>query len=283
MFLRMVRYALCEEAGGSDGGGSSGGASGASGDTPNTEGTGTSLLGEAAAADVAWMPEKYRVNGEDGALDVNASARKLAEGYGSLSARFGTGEVRPESIDGYAPAIEVDGFAWDEVKGDQVMQDFVKEAHAKGLTNDQLNFALNAYFRNANELMQAKQVATQEQARTALREVWKDDAAFNANVQGAYRALAAYSDKAGVTLEQLEREGLANNPTVIRLLAAVAPELREDTQVTDGQAGGASVGDDIETVMQSDAYRNANHPEHAKVSAQVRKHFEKKYGTAPVI
>jgi hypothetical protein len=44
---------------------------------------------------MAWLPEKYRVTGADGKIDLEASGKKLGEGYAAAAARLGTGEVPP--------------------------------------------------------------------------------------------------------------------------------------------------------------------------------------------
>jgi hypothetical protein len=66
----------------------------AMGNNPGTgEPSGNSLLstgaGEPGAND--WLPEKFRVMGEDGKLSIESSARKLAENYTHLEKRMGSG------------------------------------------------------------------------------------------------------------------------------------------------------------------------------------------------
>ncbi|MGY5427887.1 hypothetical protein ACWQ3V_26735, partial [Enterobacter cloacae] len=63
------------------------------GNNPGTgEPSGNSLLstgaGEQGASD--WLPEKYRVMGEDGKLNIEGSARKLADAHTSLEKRLGS-------------------------------------------------------------------------------------------------------------------------------------------------------------------------------------------------
>ena len=60
---------------------------------------GNSLLstgaGEPGAND--WIPEKFRVVGEDGKLSIESSARKLAENYSLLEKRMGSGDAPPKN------------------------------------------------------------------------------------------------------------------------------------------------------------------------------------------
>lgn len=134
---------------GGDNAGNGDGTQNPGGGTP----AGTSLLstgaGEQGADD--WLPEKYRVMGDDGKLNVEGSARKLADAYSHLEKRMGSGDTPPKTADEYAPKVEVEGFKWDEFKADPRMQSFMKSAHAKGITNDQMGFILGEYAQLAPE------------------------------------------------------------------------------------------------------------------------------------
>ncbi|BCD83601.1 hypothetical protein PSm6_00080 [Pseudomonas solani] len=106
-----------------------------------------SVLGQGAPQD--FIPEKYRVTKDDGSLDLEQSSRKLAESYKHLETRMGSGDAPPKSFDEYAPKIEAEGFNWDEFKADEGSQSFLKGAHAKGLTNAQVEFVLGEYLKAA--------------------------------------------------------------------------------------------------------------------------------------
>src|SRR5690606_40919240 len=93
-----------------------------------------------------YIPEKLRVMKEDGSLDQEASSRKVAEAYKHLETRFGSGDVPPKTPEEYAVKLEgVEGFNWDEFKVDEGTQSFLKGAHAKGLTNDQVQYVIGEY------------------------------------------------------------------------------------------------------------------------------------------
>ena len=77
-----------------------------------------SVLANAAPND--FIPEKYRVNKEDGSLDLEQSSRKMGEAYKHLETRMGTGDAPPKSHDEYAVKLDgVEGFNWDEFKADE--------------------------------------------------------------------------------------------------------------------------------------------------------------------
>src|SRR3546814_96352 len=157
---------------------------GASDPTPAPAPTG-SVLGNAATD---YIPEKYRTNKEDGSLDLEASSRKLAESYRHLETRLGSGDAPPKTFEEYAPKIEAEGFNWDEFKADESTQSFLKGAHAKGMTNAQVEYAISEYLKAAPALVEGVAQLT-AQARTAtLKAVWAHDAAMSAHVSATSRS-----------------------------------------------------------------------------------------------
>lgn len=286
------RYAYMEAAGDGAGAGdaSGGGGAGASVVAPvagdPAGGTGSASLLAAGAAAIsgqgtpnpdpnAWVPEKLRITKDDGALDLEASSRKMAEAYSSLEKRLGTGDAPPKSPEEYAPKIEIDGFDIEQFKADPMTKGFLKGAHAKGMTNDQVSYVLGEYFKNAPELVTASKMLDQEYSDGELRKVWKDDESYQNNLGGAFQAFQAFSQKAGVTMQEVEASGLANHPLFLRIMAAVAPELGEDQGTNPGDA--SVQRDDITTLLTSAAYMDPKHPDHADVSAKVSRHYKSKY------
>lgn len=294
---RRNHVCMAEEGGGAGSGGAGTG-SGADGAAPagtgqgdasgQGGGAGSSALAAGAGADggseevalADLIPEKYRVAKDDGSLDVEASARKQAEGYGALSKKFGAGDGAPESPDAYAPKLEMEGFNWDEAKKDPAMQGFIKGAHAKGLSNEQLSYVLGQYHSNMASILGGDAAATMDACETALGEHWKTPAEMTAGKQAAFKSFSAFAEKTGISLADFEASGAANNPLVIRLLAAIAPELGEDRSPGGAGSGG---GESVEQLMASEAYSNPRHPDHAMVSEKVRKHYEGGHGVAAAL
>lgn len=239
---------------------------------------GTSLLstgaGEQGADD--WLPEKYRVMGDDGKLNVEGSARKLADAYSHLEKRMGSGDTPPKTADEYAPKVEVEGFKWDEFKADPRMQSFMKSAHVKGITNDQMGFILGEYAQLAPELVNGAATLDSEAAATQLRETWKTDAEFNKNIGLAFRAFNSLADDS----DKGRMDEIGNNPMVIRMLAKIGAEMQEDAP-----AGGdvnLEEQQSIRDLMKSPAYMDPKHADHENVSARVRAYYQKRYGDQTV-
>ncbi|WP_288725669.1 hypothetical protein [uncultured Enterobacter sp.] len=252
---------------------------GGNGNNPGTgETSGNSLLstgaGEQGAND--WLPEKFRVMGEDGKLSIESSARKLAENYTHLEKRMGSGDAPPKTSDEYAPKVEVEGFNWEEFKADPRMQSFMKTAHAKGITNDQMSFILGEYAQRAPELVGGAAELDSQSATTQLREVWKTDAEFKQNIGLAFRAFNSLADDA----DKGRIDEIGNNPMVIRMLAKVGAEMQEDAPA--GGDANLEEQQSIRDLMKSPAYMDPKHADHERVSAQVKAYYQKRYGDQTV-
>ena len=266
------------DAGGSNPGGNDGGNGGDAENPGAGNPAGTSLLstgsGEPGADD--WIPEKYRVVGEDGKLNVEGSARKLADAYTHLEKRMGSGDTPPKTADEYAPKVDVEGFKWDEFKADPRMQSFMKSAHAKGITNDQMGFILGEYAQLAPELVNGAAALDSEAAATQLRETWKTDAEFNKNIGLAFRAFNSLADDS----DKGRMDEIGNNPMVIRMLAKIGAEMQEDSPA--GADSNPGEQQTIRDLMKSPAYMDSKHADHERVSAQVKAYYQKRYGDQTV-
>ena len=282
MFLTMQRILMTETPGDTPAGagGEAAPVVAAPAAAPSALGSGADVT-PAAINDL--IPEKYRVSKEDGTLDIEASARKQAEGYANLAKKLGEGkpaDAAPESPDAYDPKLEIEGFKWDEVKADPKMQGFLKRMHGKGLNNAQLSEVLGAYYEAAPDLIAGNAELTQEGCEAELAKVWATPEAMTQGKQAAFKAFSAYADKAGVTIAEFEATGAANNPAVLRFLAAIAPDIGED-RVPSGL--GMSGAESVESLMASPAYLDTKHADHAAVSKKIQEHYQRKYGNTPVI
>lgn len=261
------------EQGGGNGGGNDGGNNPGTGDP-----SGNSLLstgaGEPGATD--WLPEKYRVVGDDGKLNIEGSARKLADAHTSLEKRLGSVGTPPKTADEYEPKVEVEGFNWEEFKADPRMQSFMKSAHAKGITNEQMSFIIGEYAQRAPELVNGAAELDAENAATQLREVWKTDAEFNKNIGLAYRAFNQLADDT----DKGRMDEIGNNPMVIRMLAKVGAEMQEDAPA--GGEVNLAEQQTIRDLMKSTAYMDPKHADHERVSAKVKAFYQKTYGDQTV-
>lgn len=242
----------------------------------------TSLLGaqsqqtttteQPGAAAPFSFPEKFQVkNGDE--LDFTASAQKMSEAYTSLEKRFGAGEARPADITGYKFGEQFgEGFG-DRFMADPATKPFLEKAHELGLNSAQLNFVVGELIASQPAPAETSTGYTQQQAQDELQKTWADPADYNRNMLAADRAA-----KFGFGEDYdrcLSRYG--NDPAIIRLLAKVGGELSEDSIRLSGIPQLSA--DSIDDLMRSDAYRDVKHPDHRRVSQQVRSYFEKTAGT----
>lgn len=216
---------------------------------------------------------------EDGSLDIEASARKVAEAHSALEKRLGTSELPPKSPEEYAPKVEVDGFNWDEFKADPDMQGFLKSAHAKGITNDQLSFVLGEYLQRAPQLMAGSAELGMEEAAAELRQAWRTDQEFNANVSNAYRAFQAFADPN----DKEKMDAIGNNPIVLRMLANIGKEMQEDGPIDPSSQAAQDWEGEVAKIRANPAYADSNHPEHKTLITRMNTLYEKRYGKKPQV
>jgi len=226
----------------------------------------------ATPAPTDYIPEKFRVMNGD-TLDIEASARKLAESYSGMEKRFGSGDVPPKSADDYAVTVP-DSFkeVWQE---DDRFKAFKADAIGAGLTQKQFDFVVGKYFDTVPGLIEGAAQLDATKATEELRQVWKSDAEFKTNVGDALKAFEKFADPADLA----QIDAIGNNPIVLKILAKVGKELGEASGIPADT--GNTGADNVQDLLKSDAYLNSKHPEHKAVSAKVQTFYAKKYGTAP--
>ncbi len=143
--------------------------------------------------------------------------------------------------------INVEGFDVDAFKTENsaVLDRF----HAVGLDNDQVSEVVKIW----DEFQQTN--------IESLQTEWGNDFAVNVGfAQNAIKAL-------GFKPEELD------SPTaLIRFASAVGKTLQEDLPPSNTQQ---SNSESVEQLMMSEAYSNANHPDHASVASKVSAYFQK--------
>lgn len=255
---------------GAGSGGAGGGAAGAAG------GAGASALSGNGSPPPLHerIPEKFHVKrtGEKGEeFDADASWGKVLEGYQALEKRVGSGDLPPKAPEEYA--ITVPDALKETFKEDERTAALRKDAHEAGLNQKQFDFMMGKFFQIGPELAQAAVQNSVEQTRGALEKAWGDK--YDEQFSGAFKAFQAYAP------EGVKFDDIMTNPAIAyQLLAKIAPELGEAGGVPGNTSGGQ--GESVDDLMKSEAYWNSKHADHAKVSAKVRAHYERKHGTAAV-
>jgi hypothetical protein len=233
-----------------------------------------SALAAGAAADewsAAKVPEKFQVKNDKGELDINATFRKVEEHRANLEKRLGAGDnIRPKTPDDYklpeSETIKAIGLDEEAAKG------FKAEAHEWGLTQTQYEKVMEKYATLAPQLVNAGQALSAEETITNLKGLWKDD--YQTNITGAYAVAAKLAKVAGVSEAEMDA-AIGNNPVGIRMLAAIAGEMREDKSSVSANGGTDAAAGGINALLAHPAYHDAKHPEHAAISKKVHDYYER--------
>jgi len=250
-------------------------------------GTGDKSVLAGAAGESAQAPqvqEKYLVKKEDGSVDWEASALKQAEGYNQLAKRMGSGDAPPKSADEYVVNVPDElKDALGDLKEDPLMQEFLKDAHAAGMSQKQVDVAIGKYLAAIPQLAGGVQQLNAEDCTAALKETWKTDAEYTAGVQSAFKAAQGFF---GNDAEYIINT-YGNDPKLIQGLAKIGAEMGEDKPINPDSA--LTSGQSIDELMASEAYMNPKHAEHAKVSKQVTEYYarlskqQEKAGNVPLM
>ena len=207
------------------------------------------------------IPEKFKVVSEDGSTDYKSTLAKMNESYSYLEKKVGSGEVVPKTEDDYK--IEREGFDFNEFKADESNKAFLKSAHAKGITNSQLDFLLSEYdARAVNLVSNSSQISTDDVVNT-LQQEW--GTSYQNNMFSAIKA----AKSAGITQEQLSDPSIGNNISFIKLASYFGSQMTEDKPVQSG----TPVSTDIQSLMRSEAFFDTKHPEHKTVKAQIDSYY----------
>lgn len=153
----------------------------------------------------------------------------------------------PESADAYS--VEIEGFDFDAFKADnaEVLQSF----HAEGMTNKQVEAVVKAYEQHQSVQMEA------------LQNEWGND--FGVNVNLAKQAIEALGFQAS---------DLDSPVGALKLAAAIGKHIQEDLPPSNTQQSGSET---IQQLQMSEAYRNADHPDHKSVTQRVDAWYAKQY------
>jgi hypothetical protein len=277
VFLKYKIHSMGDGDGGGGGGdgGQGGGDGGAGGGGEG--GGGSAISGGSDLPLNEYIPEKFRVfddgdgEGAEKVFNLEGTTRKLAQSYLELEKNGGA----PESPEGYEINAENFGDEFDvnEFMAQDSTKGFLKRMHAKGLNNSQVQEVLEYGLKEwAPELMQGKEELTSEQSIQHMKsEVWKDPQEYTQNMNLANRAFLSLPEDLQAEVDQK----LGNDPVFLKVAALFGKEMKEDTSTQ--EETNMTETAEVEKIMLSDAYKDPKHPDHEKVSKQVKAYYEKKF------
>lgn len=296
--LTKTKHRLMNEAGAGDGGGSGGGGgdssgAGAGGSSDAGAPTSSSVLANGANAGgqaAEWAaPEKYLVKNDAGEVDWKATAQKIDGGRSSFEKRFGSGDVPPADAAGYKinlPETVAESLKdWDHAS-DPKLKGFLDNAHKAHMTQAQIDVVIGQYTSIMAEAKaagaaaadpEAAKAAAAEKCSDELAKVWADQKEFDKQIGMAYKAADKLAQRLGMSFADLEAAGLGDNPTFIRIAAALATEMGEDTPVGT-QGSGQQSGGWRDEVAALKAEKNAlpeRDPRRETIQGKINQLYEK--------
>lgn len=184
-------------------------------------------------------------------------------------------------MDGYK--VNVPEAFKETVKADELaktpgVQALLKDLHGAGASQKVVDAALSAFMREGAAMRAAMPQMDAANCEAELRQGdgWKTDAEYSQQVSTAFRAGTAIFGK---DFEGIVKD-YGNDPRVIRGLASIGKEMAEDLPASPEAV--AQLQENLDTLMSSKAYLNANDPGHAAAVAKVDALTKQVAGTRPV-
>jgi len=215
------------------------------------------------------VPAKYW-DAEKGEVNYAAWAKSTTE----LETRMRTYGLPPKTADEYKfdvpKELKEHGVDLDPA----LTKTFRDEAYTMGLTQKQYEGVMGAYFKHIANLANQVSQFSQEKARTELLGYYKTEEAMTENVRNAFRVFSSFADEKD--MEGINQIG--NIPAVIRVLAKIWPEMREDPNVNPDTI---LEGESLENLMRGgpgkddSPYWNKTDPRHKVTVAKVQAHHER--------
>jgi hypothetical protein len=201
-----------------------------------------------------WDAEKKAIRTDD-----------VLKSYTALEQRMRDGGAPPKDVTGYTfePPEDLKDIELDAER----TQEFKQFCHGLGLTTKQYQGVMERYVGTIGDIAEQAMQYQRTECEAQLKAVWKNDADIRKNVGLALKAFNALAD------EDIKAElpRLGNNPALLRILAKVGAEMQEDTATV---AQHVQQPEDLSALMKNPAYWNEQHPDHERIKAKVRAHFE---------
>ena len=191
--------------------------------------------------------------------------------------------MRPETVDGYK--VNVPEALKDKVNGEALAKNesfkaFLGSMHAAGASQKVVDVAVSEFLTNGGAAPDPAMVTANCVATLKGVDGWKDQAAYDKHIGFAHTAAKSFAEKAGVSMADLAAAGLDNNPTFIRIMAAIGPEIAEDRGAS--PEAQAQIQGNLDRLLADPAYLNDRDPKHASIVAQVEALTKQQVGQRPV-
>jgi hypothetical protein len=155
---------------------------------------------------------------------------------------------------------------------------FMGKMHGLNLSQKQLDGVVAELTERGIKMREAMPVLDAAEAESTLRQVdgWKTDAEYRQQIGTAFSAGKAIF---GADFDGILKD-YGNDARLIKGLASIGKEMGEDTQAS--PEAQAQMNDNLDQLMSSKAFLNANDPQHFSVRAKVDALTARIAGTRPV-
>jgi hypothetical protein len=234
----------------------------------------------------AELPEDIR---EDASLSQFKSREELARGYintkklvGNKRAMPGEGATetewnqfyadlgRPEAPEAYELKAP-DDFP-KELYSPELEQSFKALAHKAGLNQKQVAEIYNGFVGqqlNIIKQMAANEAAAKAENDKALRTEWGTQ--YDAKLAAANKVIQAVGGNDPYVAQSIAaKDPVWNHPALARFLAHIGEAMGESDLIGGDPQQNASLQEQAQSLMQSEAYTNRKHPENAAVREKVK-------------
>lgn len=198
-----------------------------------------------------------------------------------MEKRLGGGDAPPAAVDGYkvnVPEAFKDKVSAEDLAKTPGVQALLKDLHASGASQKVVDAAVASLMREGAAIREAAPVMAAADCTAELRQAegWKTDAEYQQQVSTAFNAGTAIFGK---DFDGLVKD-YGNDPRFIRGLANIGKEMQEDMPAS--PEAQAQLQENLDQLMSSPAYLNANDPQHQATMARVDALTKKVAGTRPV-
>lgn len=223
-------------------------------------------------ADEFTLPEKFLVKDAEGNEDWQEITKKLHGSYQHLEKRLGSGDVPPESAEGYEIADYLpEGFTRDTEGEAPIMSEF----HKLGLSNAQAQGIMTLFGQKLSEGVESEKASMESAMQTLQSDVWPKPEEYERNLQRSNFALSLADND---LVQRISNDPkMMNNPDLIQLLAFFGSEFEEDHPADSLDAGEI---ENIEQLRTSPAYLDAKHPDHKRTVDKVTAAYGRGYKSA---
>lgn len=222
-----------------------------------------------------------------GLFDKYKTAEDFVKGYSELNKAFSqkkgiqplSEESTAEQIKEYREAMgipeEPDAYSWEKPEDfnldDERFTDWKKTMHEANLTDAQAKVLFEKWHeddKQFSEFVQAEQEKLATESKAALKQDWGKD--FDNRIVAAAEVAKKFN-----LVDSLKKGGIINDQNIIRLLDAVAQNMKEG-RIPDAQNNAAAINEEYEKVATDPDRLDPSKPRYSELNKRFRELVEQR-------